>query len=603
MNSVTKKDAHPLPRVDDLLDALQGSCLFSTLGLRSGYWRVSVVPKDREKTAFVTPDGLWEFCRLPFGVTGGCATFQRAIEIVLSGLSYDTCLCYFDDVIDPFTNVQQHCDRLVNVLNRFRVHNLRMKATNCHFGSISVRFLGHVVSSTGVHTDPQKIDVVSNLSIPRTIEHVRSFLGIAGYYRCFIPNFATIAAPVVSLTKKGKQFCWGDTQQVAFTHLKELLCTAPVLVYPRLDAPFILQTDASDLGLGAVLAQSDNSGRERVISYASRALTDREKGYSTTEKEALAIVFATDHFRPYLLGRKFTVVTDHSALRWLHSLEPKGRLARWVMHLQEYEFDVIHRSGSENGNVDGLSRLTPLYRDTPKVTDTGQLSTTCTTTIKPSCTLQAAQREDAHLKVVIDLKSSGMRKPPLFVWRHDPILKALWHCWDSLHIMNDMLVKSDNPEGALPEYSFVIPSHLVPSVLQSIHSSPFAGHLGLKMTLLRTKNRFFWPMMENDIYHFVRSCPECAQNKLDFSRNTAPLQHIQVSEPFVFWAMDYMGPLPETPRGNKHLLVVMDHFTKWCEIFPTPDQKACTVAQTLVSSLFGRFGPPEIIHSDQGAQL
>ena len=229
--------------------------------------------------------------------------------------------------------MQQHCDHLVNVLNRFRVHNLRMKATKCHFGAKSVCFLGHVVSSKGVHTNPQKIDVVSTLSIPRTIEHVRSFLGLAGYYRRFIPNFATIVAPLMRLTKKGIQFCWGDKQQVAFTHLKELLCTAPVLAYLRLDAPFILQTDASDLGLGAVLTQSDSSGSERVTSYASRALTDREKGYSTTEKEALAIVFATDHFCPYLLGKKFTVITDHSALRWLHSVEPKERLARWVMHL------------------------------------------------------------------------------------------------------------------------------------------------------------------------------------------------------------------------------------------------------------------------------
>ena len=199
--------------------------------------------------------------------------------------------------------MQQHCDRLVNVLNRFRVQNLRVKATKYHFGVKSVLFLGHVVSSKGVHTDPQKTDIVSTLSTPPTIEHMRLFLGLAGYYRCFIPNFATIAAPLVRITKIGKQFCWGDKQQVAFAHLTELLCAAPILAYPRLDAPFILQTDASDLGLGAVLTKSDSSGSECVISYTSRALTDREKGYSTNEKEALAIVFATDHFRPYLLGK------------------------------------------------------------------------------------------------------------------------------------------------------------------------------------------------------------------------------------------------------------------------------------------------------------
>ena len=174
-------------------------------------------------------------------------------------------------------------------------------------------------------------------------------------------------------------------------------------------------------------------------------------------------------------------------------MEPKGRLARWVMHLQEYEFDVVHWAGSENGNADGLSRLTPLYRGTLKVADTGKFSTACATTINPSYNLQAAQREDCRLKVVIDLKSSGMPKPPSFVWRHDPSLKALWHCWDSLHIVNDMLVKSDNPESALPEYSFVIPPHVVPSVLQGIHSSPFAGHLGLKKPFCAQKTVFSGP--------------------------------------------------------------------------------------------------------------
>ena len=191
-----------------------------------------------------------------------------------------------------------------------------------------------------------------------------------------------------------------------------------------------------------MLTQSDSSGSERMISYASRALTDHEKGCSTTQKEALAIVFATEHFRPYLLGKKFIVITDHSALRWLHLVEPKGRLARWVMHLQEYEFDVVHRAGSENGNADGLSHLTPLYRGTPKVDDTGEFSTTCATTINPSHNLQAAQREDPRLKVVIELTSSGMPKPPSFVWHHDPILKALWHCWDSLLVGEMRLVCS-----------------------------------------------------------------------------------------------------------------------------------------------------------------
>ena len=210
----------------------------------------------------------------------------------------------------------------------------------CKFASDQVLFLGHIVSSQGVHTDPAKIQAVSLIPEPLNVEHVRSFLGLAGYYRRFIPNFATIAAPLVALTKKATKFTWQDSQRHAFQTLKASLCNAPILAYPQLDQPFIVQTDASDLGLGAVLTQRDKSGNERVISYASRALSEREKAFSATEKEALAVVFALEQFRVYLLGVHFLLVTDHSALQWLHSIEPKGRIARWVMQLQEYSFTV-----------------------------------------------------------------------------------------------------------------------------------------------------------------------------------------------------------------------------------------------------------------------
>ena len=373
--------------------------------------------------------------------------------------------------------------------------------------------------------------------------------------------------------------------------LRALLCQAPVLAYPQFDQPFVLQTDASDQGLGAVLTQVDPNGHEHVISYSSRPLTDRERGYSTIEKEALAVVFATDHYRVYLLGRKFTLVTDHSALRWLHSIEPKGRLARWVMDLQEYDFEVKHRPGTLNQNADALSRL-PL----------GEFHS-CATTMTPGFNLHQAQLNDPVLHKIIEIKSMGLPKPPYFVWAKDPSLRVFWHCWDELCLSSDILVKNLSHNGSHSDYAFVIPAGLIDSVLNGIHSSPFSGHLGIKRTLLRARNRFFWPKMTTQISEFVKSCVTCAQNKLSPGHQKAPLQSIDVNEPFVFWAMDYMGPLPETSRGNKHLLVVMDHFTKWCEAFPTKDQKASTVADLLVSRLFSRFGPPTVLHSDQGRKF
>ena len=460
LNEVTKKDVNPLPRVDDLLDALHGSHYFSTIDLRPGYWQVSVADNDREKTAFITPHGLWEFIRLPFGVCGGPATFQRASDIILSGLTYDICLCYFDDIIIPSTSVEQQCECLSAVLSRFCKHNLRVKASKCNFGATHATFLGHVVSSQGVHTDPKIVQAVSSLSEPTTVEQVRSFLGLAGYYRRFIPNCATLSYPHVQLTKKGCKGSWSEKQQESFLLLKNHLCSAPILAYSQFDRQFTLQTDASYVGLGAVLTQFDSSGHEHVISYASRSLSDREKKYSATEKEALAVVFATDHFRAYLLGRKFTVVTDHHALRWLHSVNPKGRFGRWVMDLQEYSFDVRHRPGNDNGTSDALSRL-------PSISS-------CATTVNPGYNLLQAQQDDLDIQIVLKMKSHDQPRPPFFVSAMNPTLCAFWHCWDKLHIVNGFLVKDvESSNGPIPEYAFVIPTKLIVPVLNGIHSSPF----------------------------------------------------------------------------------------------------------------------------------
>ena len=259
----------------------------------------------------------------------------------------------------------------------------------------------------------------------------------------------------------------------------------------------------------------------------------------------------------------------------------------WIMDLHEYTFDIKHRSGSANGNADALSPLPTKMADHAPT-----LSTSCATTVTPGYNLQQAQQEDPDLSRVIGLISSELPRPPFFVWARNSTLRALWHCWDSLLLVGGLLVKKiKTPSRSLSEYVFVIPEKLINSVLQGIHSSPFSGHLGIKRTLNRARGRFFWPKMSKHIQGFVQCCPICAQNKLSTHHNRAPLQSIDVNEPFVFWAMDYMGPLPETAQGNKHLLVIMDHFTKWCEAFPTPDQKASTVADILVTRVFSRFGP------------
>ena len=243
--------------------------------------------------------------------------------------------------------------------------------------------------------------------------------------------------------------------------------------------------------------------------YASRSLTDREKNYSATEKEALAIVFAVEHFRVYLLGRQFTLVTDHSALQWLQSVEPKGRIARWLMTLQEYSFTIKHRPGVSHGNADGLSRLPSTNENFSP-----QETLNCVTTMSPGYNLRQAQLRDSTLSKIIEVLAAGFPKPPYFVWAKDPALRVFWHMWNELYLCNGLLARKLPSDASLPRYAYVVPESLVPSVLYNIHNKPFSGHLGLRRTLQRAKERFFWPRMSARITDYINSCSTCAKTKL-----------------------------------------------------------------------------------------
>ena len=239
-------------------------------------------------------------------------------------------------------------------------------------------------------------------------------MGLAGYYRKFIPNFATVAAPLTDLTKKVSKFVWATPQQSAFSTVKRHLCSAPVLSYPHLDKEFVLQTDASDCGLEAVLAQKDSQGNEHVVAYASRTLNDREKNYSAMENEASAVVFATQNFRVYLVGKPFQLITDNRALTWLHSLEPKDRFARWIMDLQEFSFTVQHRAGKDNANADALSRLCPPLSFKPPNPTPSKDKAACFVQLASVINLQEEQQKASSLQLVHQVKSNGMPKPPYF---------------------------------------------------------------------------------------------------------------------------------------------------------------------------------------------
>ena len=313
LNDSTIKDAYPLPRVDESLDQLSGSKWFSCLDSNSGYWQVEMDNSDAEKTAFTSRKGLFEFTVMPFGLCNAPATFERLMETVLAGLHWQICLIYLDDVIMIGKTFEDMIKNLSVIFERLQQAGLKLKARKCKLFGKSVEFLGHIITESGLETDPSKTSSIENWPTPKTVKEVRAFIGLCSYYRRFVYRFAEIAKPLHKLTEKNQPFVWTEECSMSFQALKKKLVEAPVLIHPDFTQSFKLDVDASDLSIGAVLSQDTEDG-ECVIAYASRTLSKSERRYCVTRKEMLALVYFVKYFRHYLYGRQFTIRTDHGSL-------------------------------------------------------------------------------------------------------------------------------------------------------------------------------------------------------------------------------------------------------------------------------------------------
>ena len=377
LNELTKVDAYPMPTVDAILTSLHGAKVFSSLDLRSGYWQMGIAPEDIEKTAFVCDRGLFQFRVLPFGFVNGPASFQRLMYMVLGDLVGRTCYVYLDDIVCYSPSVAQHFQDLREVLCRLQQAGLTVNEEKCQFGRKEMIYLGHIVSSQGLKTDPEKVHAVASYPTPTTVKELERFLGMISWYQKFIPHFADVAAPLHALKKKNSTWNWTAECGKAFEVLKTSLISEPILGYPDTGSQFTVHTDASNLGLGAVLTQKQGSDM-KTIAFASRSLSPAERNYSTTEKECLAVVWALEKWRPYLEGRLCRVITDHQALCWLfRKNKQNGRLARWILRLQDFKFQVVYRPGTQNQVPDALSRLsvsTRLVGVVHKASHQGQLT-------------------------------------------------------------------------------------------------------------------------------------------------------------------------------------------------------------------------------------
>lgn len=359
LNKITVKDVYPLPLIEECMDTLSGVKYMSTLDMAGAYWQINIAPEDRHKTAFITKHGLFEHVKMAFGLTNAPATFQRAINLVLRGLTWKEVLAYLDDVVVISSTFQQGIDRLREVLTRFRKFNLKLKPRKCKLFCTEVDFLGRVVTSNGLAIPDKKIQAVLDWPTPTTRQQVQSFLGFLNYHRAFIKDLSAKAAPLYQLAKPKEPFVWSQAQQEAFEILRKELVTAPVLAIPNSRDEFILDTDASDSAIGAELIQIQD-GVERTIAYSSHVLSAEQRRYCTTRKELLAVVVFTREYRHYLLGRHFTLRTDHGSLAWLMNFKNiEGQLARWLEELSQYDMKILHRPGVKHANADALSRIPP----------------------------------------------------------------------------------------------------------------------------------------------------------------------------------------------------------------------------------------------------
>jgi len=577
INRITVKDKYPLPRIDDLLDRLQGAKIFSSLDLCSAYHQVRLVPSDVPTTAFRCHMGSFEYKVLPFGLTNAPSHFQTVINSVLGGdeageaLRKFVCV-YLDDIlIFSKTPDEDHLRHLSVVLLRLQKHNFFVKLKKCDFNKPEVKFLGHVVSSEGVKPDPSKVQAIMHWPLPKDVSELRSFLGLANYFRKFILRYSHIAAPLTNLIKSWPSVL-PEPALNAFSQLKAALASAPVLVMPDYDKPFEVICDASGVGLGAILMQDG-----RVVAYESRKLSPAECNFSTTEAELLAVVHAFKVWRCYLeVAKGVTVITDHCPNTFF-STQPilSRRQARWSEFLHQFSFNWQYRPGRINA-ADPLSRhpshsCAALY-----------LAAVSMSGKHDGMMLPAAAHADIELRIQGAYASDA--------WFADS------------HNLADLTARKGY---WLKHGRIVVPAALRTECIKLCHDMPWVAHPGVTKTLKVLERYFWWPNMRKDVESYVRACDSCQRVK---PRNYAPagkLHPLPIPEhPWQSVSMDFITSLPVTPAGHDTILVIVDRLTKLAHFIPMKEATNSEgVAVLLREPMFKHHGTPDNIVSDRDCRF
>ncbi|GJY36297.1 reverse transcriptase domain-containing protein [Tanacetum coccineum] len=542
LNDATRKDHFPLPFMDQMLERLAGNEYYCFLDGFSGYFQIPIDPidpLDQEKTTFTCPYGTFAYRRMPFGLCNAPGTFQRCMVAIFHDMIEKTMEVFMDDFSvfgDSFSSCLSHLDKM---LQRCEDTNLVLNWEKCHFMVKEGIVLGHKISKSGIEVDKSKVDVIAKLPHPTTVKGIRSFLGHAGFYRRFIQDFSKIARPMTHLLEKETPFIFSKECIEAFETLKMKLTQAPILVAPDWDLPFEIMCDASDFAVGAVLGQRKTK-HFQPIHYASKTMTEAQAHYTTTEKELLAVVYAFEKFRPYLVLSKSIVYTDHSALKYLLAKQDaKPRLLRWILLLQEFDVVIRDKKGAENLAADHLSRLENPHQselEKKEITETFPLETLRMVTFRGDDNSPwFADFANYHAGNFMIKGMSSQQKRKFF--------KDVKHYfWDDpflFKICADQVIRR------------CVSGQEAFDILKACHSGPTGGHYGANYTAKKIfDSGFYWPTIYKDAHDFVTRCDICQRQGKISQRDEMPQNSIQVCEIFDIWGIDFMGPFPYS-RGNK----------------------------------------------------
>lgn len=567
LNQITEIEDYPLPRIDEIIDQLGSAKWFTVMDMVSGYNQIPIRECDRYKTAITVGGARYEFCRLPFGMCNSAANFQRIMNEILGDLIGKAAYCYLDDIVVHGATRQDHDNHLRQVLMRLDEFKLKVKQSKCQFLTKEISFLGHRLTPQGIKMSVEKVNALNELTRPNTVKRLRSFLGMTNYYRKFIKNYGTIATPLYALLKKGEKFIWSEECQHAFEELIRGMNKDAALAFPNFAKEFHLTTDASNVGIGAVLSQEDEEGQQRPIAFISRRLSGAESRYSTTEQECLAIVWAIAQLRHYLVGKEFVIHTDHKPLVWLKNhMDASSRLHRWQTKLQEYQYVIKYKPGKENYVADELSRN--FEDDVP--------------------TEDKEKEED----ILGDIRS-------LFIGNVEV---------DEVDNEGDIEEDSDDEELADrktgDKAEKLTDEQKINGIIEEMHAGRWAGHRGINATEAAIRFHFTFPHMRKRITEFIAKCEPCQRHKHSRENRNLPMTITSTcKEPNEKISYDVIGPFKYPNNQKLYGLTIQDDFSKFTKFCGLEDCTANSIAKALVEDWILCYGIPRELLSDNGANL